>query len=271
MKYSFKRTIAAAVAAVLTLSLASCTSTKDENTLVVGASPTPHAGILEVVKPLLAEKGITLTIKEFTDYVLPNTALENKELDANFFQHKPYLDNFNKEHKTHLTSAVAVHFEPLGIYSDKHTDLTSIPDGAKIAIPNDTSNGARALKLLEANGIIKLKKDADFTATSKDIAENPYNVKIVDMEAAQIPLSLKDVEYAVVNGNYAINGNILDKVIVTESKDSDSAQTYANILAVREGDESREAIKALVEALQSDEVRNYINSTYSNGTVVALF
>lgn len=258
-------------ASLLALSLAGCTG-KSVGTkkLVIGASPSPHAEILKVCQPILKEEGIDLEIKEFDDYVLPNKALESKELDANFFQHQPYLDDYNKENGTNIVSAAAVHFEPLGIYSASNKDLSSVKDGAKISVPNDTTNEARALKLLEANNIIKLKKNSGFTATVKDITENPHNVKIIEMEAAQIPQSLQDVDYAVVNGNYAIKANILNKVITTESKDSDSAKTYANILAVREGDQNREEIQALVNALQSDTVRDYINNTY-NGTVVPVF
>ena len=259
------------VVSLLTFSLFGCAKkSTGSKKLVVGASPSPHAEILKQCQPILKEEGIDLEIKEFDDYVLPNKALDSKELDANFFQHKPYLDNFNQENGTKLVSVAAIHFEPLGIYSESNKDLSSIKDGAKISVPNDTTNEARALKLLEANSIIKLKDDAGFTATVNDITENPHHVNIVEMEAAQIPLSLKDVDYAVANGNYAIKSGILDKVITTESKDSESAQTYANILVVREGDENREEIQALVKALTSDTVRDYINNTYQ-GTVVPVF
>ncbi len=237
-------------------------------TLVVGASPAPHAQILnDVVKDLLAEQGITLEVKEFTDYVLPNTALDEGELDANYFQHTPYLNDFNAQNGTDLVPVVAVHFEPLAIYAGKCSDIAAIPDGAQIAVPNDTTNEARALQLLESVGILTLKEGAGLEATALDIEENPHNVEIVEIEAAQVPRTLPDVEFAVCNGNYALDAGILDKQLVTESPESDGAQTYANVLVVRSGDEDREDIQALVKALTSDEVRDYIETTFHSSVV----
>ena len=233
--------------------------------LVVGASPAPHAEILEAVKPLLAEQGIELEIEEFTDYVLPNQALEAGDLDANYFQHLPYLLNFNENNGTNLVPAGAIHFEPLGIYAGKSADLSNIPDGATISVPNDATNEARALLLLQDNGIIKLADGAGITATKNDIVENPYNVEIVETEAAQIPNILQDVDYAVINSNYAINAGlnpVADSLVI-----EGSASAYANILAVKEGNENSEKIQALVAALKSDTIRQYINDTYDGAVV----
>lgn len=218
----------------------------------------------------LAQKGYQLEIKEFTDYIMPNTALEDGELDANFFQHQPYLTDFNEKNGTKLVSAAAIHFEPLGIYGGKTADLADLPEGAQIAVPNDTTNEARALWLLQAQGIIEVDEQAGLEATKQDITSNPKNVEIVEMEAAQLPRALADVDFAVINGNYAVAAEIADQVLVTEDKDSEAAKQYANIVAVREGDENREDIKALVEALQSDEVKAYIEETFGS-TVIPVF
>ena len=218
----------------------------------------------------LAQKGYQLEIKEFTDYIMPNTALEDGELDANFFQHQPYLTDFNEKNGTKLVSAAAIHFEPLGIYGGKTADLADLPEGAQIAVPNDTTNEARALWLLQAQGIIEVDEQAGLEATKQDITSNPKNVEIVEMEAAQLPRALADVDFAVINGNYAVAAEIADQVLVTEDKDSEAAKQYANIVAVREGDENREDIKALVEALQSDEVKAYIKETFGS-TVIPVF
>jgi YaeC family lipoprotein len=240
--------------------------------LVIGATPVPHAAILEAVKALLLTKGVELEIREFTDYVQPNLALESGELDANFFQHRPYLDDFNAQNNTSIVALADVHYEPLGIYPGKTTSLDALKDGAQIAVPNDTTNEARALLLLEANGLIKLKEGAGLTATVNDIAENPKNLKIVELEAAQIPRSLPDVDAAVINGNFALEAglNAATDALAIESKDSLAADTFANIIAVRAGDEGRADLKALVSALQSDEIREFINSTYE-GAVVPKF
>lgn len=236
--------------------------------IVIGASPTPHEVILKEAAKLLKAKGYDLEIKEFSDYVLPNTALDGKELDANYFQHQPYLDEFNKEKGTKIVSAGSIHYEPFGIYAGKTKTLTDLKDGATIAVPNDTSNEARALLLLQAQGLIKLKDDAGITATQKDITENKKNLKFTEIEAAQLVRALPDVDLAVINGNYALEGNLkVSDALAVEAADSLAATTYANIIAVRSGDENREDIKALVEVLKSDEMKTFITKTF-NGAVV---
>lgn len=266
--------LACSIALSLAVGLTGCGAQKQgpvkEGSIVVGASPSPHAQILEAVSEQLAQKGYQLEIKEFTDYIMPNTALEDGGLDANFFQHQPYLTDFNEKNGTKLVSAAAIHFEPLGIYGGKTADLADLPEGAQIAVPNDTTNEARALWLLQAQGIIEVDEQAGLEATKQDITSNPKNVEIVEMEAAQLPRALADVDFAVINGNYAVAAEIVDQVLVTEDKDSEAAKQYANIVAVREGDENREDIKALVEALQSDEVKAYIEETFGS-TVIPVF
>lgn len=266
--------LACSIALSLAVGLTGCGAQKQgpvkEGSIVVGASPSPHAQILEAVSEQLAQKGYQLEIKEFTDYIMPNTALADGELDANFFQHQPYLTDFNEKNGTKLVSAAAIHFEPLGIYGGKTADLADLPEGAQIAVPNDTTNEARALWLLQAQGIIEVDEQAGLEATKQDITSNPKNVEIVEMEAAQLPRALADVDFAVINGNYAVAAEIADQVLVTEDKDSEAAKQYANIVAVREGDENREDIKALVEALQSDEVKAYIEETFGS-TVIPVF
>ena len=240
-------------------------------TIRVGASITPHAEILNVVKPILAEQGYDLEVVEYTDYVLPNTATESGELDANYFQHQPYLDDFNAQNGTHLVSVAAIHYEPFAIYAGKSDSLENIADGATIAVPNDGTNEARALLLLEAQGLIKLREDAGFTATKLDIEENPKNLDIVEMEAAQLPRVLPDVDFAVINGNYAIQGGLkVADALASESVESESAQTYANVLVVKEGNENNPAILALVDSLKTEEVRKFIEDTYE-GAVVPMF
>lgn len=269
-----RKIAASLIACSLVLSLAACGSGKSgpvkEGSLVVGASPSPHAEILQAASSLLEEKGYKLEVKEFTDYVMPNTALDEGELDANFFQHQPYLTDFNEKNGTKLVSAGAIHFEPLGIYGGRTADLSQLADGAQIAVPNDTTNEARALQLLQAQGILTIDEKAGLEATKQDIIENPKNVEIVEMEAAQLPRALADVDFAVINGNYAVSAGIADQVLVTEDKESQAAQQYANVVAVREGDQEREDIKALVEALQSEEVRQFIEEKYG-ATVVPVF
>lgn len=246
-------------------------SGSDDKTIVVGASPTPHAEILKAAENALKEKGYTLEIKEFTDYVQPNMTLENKELDANYFQHKPYLDDFNQKNNTKLVSAGAIHYEPLGLYAGKTKALADLKDGATIAVPNDTTNEARALLLLETNGLIKLNPDAGLAATPKDITENPKNLNIQELEAAQLGRSLQDVDMAVINGNYALQADLkVSDALAKEEKDSVAAQTYANVVAVREGDENSDKTKALMEALKSDDVKKFIEDTYQ-GSVVSIF
>ncbi len=241
-------------------------------TITVAASPVPHAEILKVAADLLAEQGITLKVTEFTDYVQPNLVTESGEVDANYFQHTPYLDDFNAENDTHLVSVAAIHYEPLGLYPGKAASLDELADGAQIAVPNDTTNEARALQLLAAQGIITLKDGAGLTATKNDIAENPHNVEIVEMEAAQLPRTLEDVDFAVINGNYAAEAGFssASDALAIEDAASEAAQTYANVLVVKEGNEDDPAIQALVAALQSQEVKDFIDETY-DGAVVAIF
>lgn len=241
-------------------------------TLKVAASPTPHAEILNAAKDILAEQGIDLEVIEFTEYVQPNLVTESGEVDANYFQHKPYLDGFNVEQGTHLVSVGPVHYEPLGIYPGKSSDLENIADGATIAIPSDTTNEARALQLLATQGLITVRDDAGLTATINDITENPHNIKFEEIEAAQLPRTVQDVDFAVINGNYALAAgfSVKNDALATEDASSEAAQTYANILAVKEGRENDPAIQALYAALTGDKVKDYINSTY-DGAVVPIF
>lgn len=239
--------------------------------ITVAASPTPHAEILEQVREDLKEQGYELEVTEFTDYVQPNLVVDSGDIDANFFQHQPYLDEFNVEQGTKLVSVASIHYEPLAIYPGKSTDLSNIPDGASIAVPNDTTNEARALLLLQSNGLIKMKEGAGLTATKNDIVENSKNIEIVELEAAQVSRVIGEVDFVILNGNYALNAgfNVATDSVAKEEQDSEAAQTYANILCVKEGDESREDIKALVEALKSDKVKKYIADTYQ-GAVIAI-
>ena len=252
----------------------SSSDTKKEETkkIVIGASPSPHADILKVAKKELKKEGYELEIKEYSDYVPPNTALASGDLDANYFQHKPYLDDFNKKKKTHLVSAGMIHYEPFGIFPGKTKTLKDLKKGATVAVPNDTTNEARALLLLQDQGLIKLKDGAGLTATKKDIVENKKDLAIKEIEAAQIPRSLKDVDIAVVNGNYALQAGLkVNKdALATEDADSVGAKTYGNIVAVKKGNEKLAATKALIKALKSDTVKKYINDKY-DGAVVPLF
>lgn len=243
----------------------------DLQKIVVGASPAPHAEILKAANEVLKEKGYELEIKEYVDYIQPNLALESGDLDANYFQHLPYLESFNEENGTDLVSAGAIHYEPFGVYAGKTTSLDELQDGATIAVPNDTTNEARALLLLEAQGLIKLKEDAGLTATKNDIVENPKNLQLYEVEAAQLPRVIGDVDVAVINGNYAIEaGYKVSDALAVEASDSLAATTYGNVVAVRAGEENDPAIQALIEALTSDEVKEFIESTY-DGAVVPLF
>ena len=243
-------------------------ATGELEVLKVGASITPHAEILAQVKDTLAAEGYDLQVVEYNDYVLPNTALEDGELDANFFQHQPYLDDFNAENGTHLVSVAAVHFEPFGLYVGKTDSIANLKDGAIVAVPNDTTNEARALLLLEAQGLIKLKEGAGLTATVLDIEENPLNLEIKEIEAAQLVRSLPDVDIAAINGNYAAEGglNVADAIAV-EASDSLAADTYANVIVVKEGNENSEKTQALVGAVLSDGVKSYIEETYGNAVI----
>jgi len=249
-----------------------CGKQADSKTIKVGASVTPHAEILKAAKEILAEQGYTLEIVEYNDYVIPNTATESGELLANYFQHEPYLIDFNNENKTHLVSVAAIHYEPLGIYPGKSKSLDAITDGATIAIPNDGTNEARALYLLEAQGLIKLKNDVGFTATILDIESNPKNLVIKEIEAAQIARALADVDFGVINGNYAIQAGlkVSKDALATEDKESESAMTYANIVVVKEGNEKDARVQALIKALKSDKVKEFINTTFE-GAVVPVF
>jgi D-methionine transport system substrate-binding protein len=239
--------------------------------LKVGASPVPHAAILKSVVPVLKDQGIDLKIVEFTDYVQPNLALQNKELDANYFQHLPYLTDFNAQRGTSLVLGVNVHFEPLGLYPGRTKSLDALKKGATIAVPNDTTNEARALLLLEAAGIIKVDHAVGLKATAKDIKDNPKGIKIKELEAAQVARALPDVDFAVINGNYAIDAGLsaAKDALKAEDKDSLAAKTYANLLAVRKGDEKRPEILALEKALTSEATRKFILDTYKGAVLPA--
>lgn len=235
--------------------------------LKVGATPVPHAEILNEIKPLLAKDGIDLQIIEFTDYVKPNLSLNDKEIDANFFQHEPYLKKFAADRKLDLVNLVAVHIEPMGVYSKKLKDIKSVPDGAKVAIPNDPTNGGRALNILAKAGLIKLKDGVGISATVGDIVENPKNLKITEAEAAMLPRTLDDVDLAVINSNFAMEAklNPTEDALFIEPKDS----PYANIVAVRKGDENRKEIQALKKALTSPEVKKFIEEKYKGAVIPA--
>ena len=239
--------------------------------LVVGASPAPHAEILEAAREVLASKGYDLEIVEYTDYVIPNNALDSGDLDANYFQHKPYLDDFNEQNGTDLVSAGAIHYEPFGIYAGKTASLDALPDGATVLVPNDITNEARALLLLEAQGLLTLKEDAGLEATPTDIVDNPKNLEFVELEAALLPRSLPDEDIAVINGNYAIEAGLkMSDALAVEDSDSLAATTYGNVVAVRAEDAESDKTKALIEALTSPEVKEFIETTYE-GAVVPLF
>lgn len=267
-----KRILAAGAAAVLAVGLTACGGKEnkaDDRTITVAASPTPHAEILEAAKDLLKEKGYTLEIKEFDDYPQQNVVVDEGEFDANYFQHQPYLDNFNEEKGSDLVSAAKIHYEPLGIYPGASENLENIKDGAKIAVPNDATNEARALLLLEENGIITLKEDAGLNATKKDVEENPHNIEIVELDAAQIARVVEELDFVILNGNYALDAgfNVQTDAIAKEEADSEAAQTYANIIAVKKENKDSEKIKALVEVLQSEEIGKFITDTYEGAVV----
>ncbi len=263
-------TTAASAAESSTETSASATTT-EKKVIKIGATPAPHAEILEEAKSALEAKGYELQIVEFTDYVQPNNALDSGEIDANFFQHVPYLEQFNEEYGTKLVSADAVHYEPFGIYAGKTAALADLAEGAKIAVPNDVTNEARALQLLAQEGLITLKDGVGLTATKNDIVENPKNFDIIEVEAAQVPRSLQDVDVAVINGNYAIEAGFKVKdALAVEAADSEAANTFRNVIAVKEGNENNEEIKALIEAVKSPEVKAFILEKYE-GAVVPLF
>ena len=278
-----KKFLSLALALVLSLSLAACGSKKEEApaaapaetpaettepvVLNVAASSTPHAEILEQVVDILAEQGIDLQIHEYGDYVVPNTAVEEGEEDANYFQHIPYLESFNEKEGTHLVSVGGIHIEPMGVYAGKTASLEELPDGAEIAVPNDPTNEGRALLLLEAQGLIKLADSSNLEATPNDIVENPKNLTFKELEAAMIPNAVDEVDLSVINVNYALEAgfNPTEDALAIE----DANSPYVNIVAVKEGNENNPAVLALVEALQSDTVRDFINETYGGAVVPA--
>lgn len=245
------------------------TQTGELQVITVAATAVPHAEILEAAKPILAEQGYDLQVTVFDDYVQPNNVVESGEIDANYFQHIPYLESFNAEQGTHLVNAGGIHYEPFGIYAGTESDLSNVSDGATIAVPNDTTNEARALLLLQDNGLITLSADAGINATILDIEENPHNIEFVELEAAQVPKVLGEVSFAVINGNYALDAglNAQTDALATETSDSLAAQTYVNIVAVKEGNEENEGIKALVNVLKSDEIKKFIEETYEGAVV----
>ena len=274
-----KKILALALAGVLVVgALTGCGSSKSESSekktddkkITVAASATPHAEILEEAKTLLKDKGYELEVKVFDDYVQPNNVVESGEFDANYFQHVPYLEQFNEEKGTHLVVAGKIHYEPFGIYPGTKKDLKDIAKGDKIAVPNDTTNEARALLLLQDNGIIKLKDGAGIKATVNDIEENPNNIEIVELEAAQVPRVVNEVAYVVLNGNYALEANYTVKkdALAYEKSDSEAAKTYVNVIAVKEGNENSKKIKALVDVLKSDSIKKFINENYDGAVIV---
>ena len=249
--------------------VAGAAAVEEKGTITVAASPTPHAEILAEAGKILAKDGWTLKVTEFEDYVQPNLVVEDGDIDANYFQHVPYLDNFNEEKGTHLVSIAGIHYEPFGIYPGTKSSLDEIAKGDTIAVPNDTTNEARALLLLEANGILKLKAGAGLTATVLDIEENPYDVKIQELEAAQVSRVKDEVAFVVLNGNYALEAgfSVGKDSIAYEKSDSDAAKTYVNVLVVKEGNENNEGLQALADVLKSDEIKEFINKTYDGAVV----
>ena len=261
-------TIALVALIAITSVFAGGAKESDPNTIVVGATPDPHAALLYLVVDDLAAQGYTLVVKEFTDYITPNTALEEGELDANFYQHIPYLESFNAEHGTHLASAGGIHIEPIALYSynNRYKSVDELPNGATIAIPNDPTNEGRALFLLQDAGLIKLPADCSLEVTPIDIIENPHNFKFKEIEAASLPRVLKDVDAAIINGNYAIPAGLIateDGILI-----EGASSPYVNVIAVKEGNENNPAIQALVAALKSDEVKAYVAEKYPNGEVI---
>ncbi len=241
----------------------------DLQVITVAASATPHAEILEQAKPLLAEQGYDLQVTVFDDYVQPNMVVDSGDFDANYFQHKQYLEAFNEERGTDLANASGIHYEPFGIYPSAKASLDELSEGDTIAVPNDTTNEARALLLLQDNGIITLKEGAGLMATVTDIVENPMNVEIVELEAAQVPRVVGETSYVVMNGNYALQAgySVATDALAYEQADSEASQTYVNVIAVKAGNEESDAVKALVDVLKSDEIAAYINDTYQGAVI----
>lgn len=266
-----KKTIAIALIALISItavyvSVSSESNLAESTTLRVGATPEPHGTLLSLVVDDLAEQGINLEIVEFTDYVMPNEALQSGEIDANYFQHLPYLESYNSEHGYNLVNAGGIHIEPMALYSKQYASLSEIPDGATIAIPNDPTNEGRALLLLQSAGLITLSEDAGLEAVPADIADNPHNFSFSEIEAASIPRVLDDVDAAVINGNYAIPAGLIatrDGLYV-EGGDS----PYVNVIAVKDGNQDDSKVQALVEALKSEEVASFVAETYPNGEVI---
>ena len=248
---------------------ADSSDTTETVTLKVAASPTPHAEILEQVNPILAEQGIDLVITEYGDYIVPNTAVDEGDEDANYFQHTPYLEQFNAENGTDLVSAGKIHYEPMGIYAGKTASLEELPDGATIAVPNDATNEARALQLLAAQGLIEIDPEAGLNATPNDITSNPKNLEFTELDAAMIPNTIEEFDLNVINSNYALQAglNPAEDALASEDAASDAAQTYANIIAVKAGHENDPAIVALVDALHSEEIQEFINTTYAGSVL----
>ena len=246
----------------------SSTGSTDTQVIKVAASATPHAEILEEAKPLLAKEGYDLQVTVFDDYVQPNEVVESGEFDANYFQHIPYLESFNEEKGTHLVNAGGIHYEPFGLYPGTETSLDNI-DNATIAVPNDTTNEARALLLLQDNGYITLKDGVGLTATTKDIVENPHNISFVELEAAQVARVTGETAYVVLNGNYALEAgfSVGKDALAYEKSDSEAAKTYVNVIAVKEGNENSDKIKALVDVLKSDEIKDFINEKYDGAVI----
>lgn len=246
------------------------TGSTDSKVIKVAASATPHAEILEEAKPLLEKEGYDLEVTVFDDYVQPNEVVDSGDFDANYFQHAPYMEQFNKEKGTKLVDAGDIHYEPFGIYPGTKKSLDEIADGDEIAVPNDTTNEARALLLLQDNGIIKLKDGAGLTATVNDIAENPHNIKIIELEAAQVARVTGETAFVVLNGNYALQAgySVKKDALAYEAADSEAAKTYVNIIAVKDGNQDSDAIKALVKVLKSDDIKKFIDEKY-DGAVIA--
>ena len=244
-------------------------SAEDDKTITVAASATPHAEILEQAAPLLGEVGWKLDVTVFEDYVQPNLVVDSGDFDANYFQHIPYLDDFNEEHGTSLVNAGGIHYEPFGIYPGTKEDLSELEEGDVIAVPNDTTNEARALLLLQDNGVIKLKDGVGLEATARDIEENPNNVEIQELEAAQVSRVAGEVAFVVLNGNYALQAgySVSKDAVAYEKSDSEAAQTYVNVIAVQEGNEDSDKIKALVDVLKSDEIKDFITENYDGAVI----
>lgn len=245
------------------------TGSTDSKVIKVAASATPHAEILEEAKPLLEKEGYDLEVTVFDDYVQPNEVVDSGDFDANYFQHAPYMEQFNKEKGTKLVDAGDIHYEPFGIYPGTKKSLDEIADGDEIAVPNDTTNEARALLLLQDNGIIKLKDGAGLTATVNDIAENPHNIKIVELEAAQVARVTGETAFVVLNGNYALQAgySVKKDALAYEAADSEAAKTYVNIIAVKDGNQDSDAIKALVKVLKSDDIKKFIDEKYDGAVI----